>query len=60
MSTLEAVERNHILSMLEETDWRIQGNLGAAARFGLNPGTLRSRMKKLASKDRNHPFKGMG
>ena len=46
-STLESVERNHILSVLGETGWKIQGKLGAAARLDLNPGTLRSRMKKL-------------
>jgi len=46
-STLESVERNHILSVLEETNWKIQGKLGAAVRLSLNPGTLRSRMKKL-------------
>ena len=49
-ATIEAVERNHILTVLEETDWRIQGELGAAARLDLNPGTLRSRMKKLGIK----------
>ncbi len=53
-ATIEAVERNHILTVLEETDWRIQGELGAAARLDLNPGTLRSRMKKLGIK-RPHP-----
>ncbi len=44
---LEAVERQHILQMLEHTFWRIEGEQGAAAILGLNPGTLRSRMKKL-------------
>ena len=43
---LDVVERNHIMTVLESTDWRIEGNDGAAARLGLKPSTLRSRMKK--------------
>jgi formate hydrogenlyase transcriptional activator len=46
-ATLEAVQRRHILEALGETDWRIEGAAGAAARLGLKAGTLRSRMKKL-------------
>lgn len=45
--TLEEVERNHIIKVLEETGWRIEGKHGAAARLGLNPSTLRSRIEKL-------------
>jgi len=45
--TLEEVERNHILRVLEQTNWRIEGQQGAAIRLGLNPNTLRSRLKKL-------------
>jgi transcriptional regulator with GAF, ATPase, and Fis domain len=45
--TLEEVERNHILGVLEQTNWRIEGQQGAALRLGLNPNTLRSRLKKL-------------
>lgn len=44
---LENVERNHIREVLEECAWVIDGNKGAAAALGLNPATLRSRMKKL-------------
>jgi hypothetical protein len=29
------------------TGWTIEGAAGAAARLGMNPSTLRSRMKKL-------------
>lgn len=50
---LEAVERAHILRVLSETGWLIEGKKGAAASLGLPPGTLRSRMKKL-SIDRPH------
>ncbi|CAL1241668.1 sigma 54-interacting transcriptional regulator [Candidatus Methylocalor cossyra] len=45
--TLEEVERNHILRVLEETRWVIAGPRGAAAALGLAPSTLRSRMQKL-------------
>jgi formate hydrogenlyase transcriptional activator len=46
-STLQDVERNHILRLLKESAWKIEGRNGAADRLGLNPGTLRSRIKKL-------------
>ncbi len=45
--TLQAVERNHILAVLEKTNWRIDGERGAAQILDLHPNTLRSRMKKL-------------
>jgi transcriptional regulator with GAF, ATPase, and Fis domain len=48
--SLEEVERNHILCVLEETNWKIEGKQGAAVRLGLKPSTLRSRMKKLGIK----------
>jgi formate hydrogenlyase transcriptional activator len=44
--TLEDVERSHILSVLEETNWVIKGKQGAASVLGLNPNTLWSRMRK--------------
>ncbi len=44
---LEDVERQHIVRILDHTDWRIAGAQGAADRLGLNPSTLRSRMQKL-------------
>ncbi len=48
--TLEEVEREHILKVLEETNRRIEGNSGAAQLLGLRPSTLRSRMQKLGIK----------
>jgi PAS domain S-box-containing protein len=44
---LEDVERANILSALEESDWKVKGEGNAASRLGINPNTLRSRMKKL-------------
>jgi len=45
--SIEQVERGHILAVLMQTNWRIEGSDGAAAVLNLNPSTLRSRMKKL-------------
>jgi len=45
--TLEAAEREHILSALGETNWVIAGPVGAAARLGMKRTTLQSRMSKL-------------
>jgi formate hydrogenlyase transcriptional activator len=43
---LADLEREHILQVLEKTGWRIEGEKGAAAILGLNPSTLRGRMRK--------------
>jgi transcriptional regulator with GAF, ATPase, and Fis domain len=43
---LADLERHHILRMLEKTGWRIEGKNGAAVLLGLNPSTLRARMRK--------------
>jgi transcriptional regulator with GAF, ATPase, and Fis domain len=45
--TLEELERDHIVRMLEHTNWRVSGEKGAAKILGLNPTTLEARMKKL-------------
>ena len=45
--TLEEHEREYIEKILEDTYWRIEGSQGAAFRLGLNPSTLRARMRKL-------------
>jgi transcriptional regulator with GAF, ATPase, and Fis domain len=49
MSTdsLEDLEREHILRVLGEVEWRIKGADSASVRLGMKPSTLRSRMKKL-------------
>jgi formate hydrogenlyase transcriptional activator len=46
-ASLEAVEREHILATLRNTNWVIDGPSGAAKILSLHPNTLRSRMKKL-------------
>jgi formate hydrogenlyase transcriptional activator len=48
--TLEDVERQHIESILAQTNWMIEGERGAAKILNLNPSTLRSRMQKLGIK----------
>ena len=45
--TLKEIEREYVLRTLEDKHWKIEGKNGAADTLGLNPGTLRSRMKKL-------------
>ncbi len=47
LATLEHVERDHITSILNTCDWRIEGQGGAAEILGINSSTLRSRMTKL-------------
>jgi formate hydrogenlyase transcriptional activator len=49
-SDLDSIQREHILKVLREVDWVIEGADGAAVRLGLKPGTLRHRMKKLGIK----------
>jgi transcriptional regulator with GAF, ATPase, and Fis domain len=45
--TLEEVERDHIVRILEQTNWKVSGKNGAAEILGLNRSTLRARMRKL-------------
>jgi transcriptional regulator with GAF, ATPase, and Fis domain/CHASE2 domain-containing sensor protein len=47
---LEQVEREYILRTLQETGWKIEGPRGTAELLGMNPSTLRARMRKLAIK----------
>jgi formate hydrogenlyase transcriptional activator len=47
---LDSIQREHILNVLREVHWVIDGGAGAAVRLGLKPGTLRHRMKKLGIK----------
>jgi PAS domain S-box-containing protein len=45
--TLEEMERDYIIRILEDRTWRIEGRNGAARMLGMNPSTLRTRMSKL-------------
>ena len=49
-SNLKEMERRHILQTLTLVEWHIEGPDGAAARLGLPPSTLRSRMKQFGMK----------
>jgi PAS domain S-box-containing protein len=44
---LKDVEKNHIIKVMRQTDWRVRGKAGAAELLGLKPTTLDARMKKL-------------
>jgi len=50
LKDLAAMERDHILQVLHETGWKIEGPGGAAAILNLHPSTLRFRLKKLGIK----------
>jgi formate hydrogenlyase transcriptional activator len=45
--TMETVERDHIVRVIEQTHWKVSGKNGAAEILGLNISTLRARMRKL-------------
>jgi PAS domain S-box-containing protein len=46
VTPLADLERDHILQVLSTTGWRIEGKNGAALLLGLNPSTLRARIRK--------------
>jgi len=46
VKALVDLEREHILQVLMKTAWRIEGKSGAAVLLGINPSTLRARMRK--------------
>ncbi len=46
IKALTLLEQEHILQVLQKTGWRIDGTKGAALLLGINPSTLRSRMRK--------------
>jgi chemotaxis protein methyltransferase CheR len=45
--TLEAVERAHMVRILEQTNWKVSGKDSAAEILDLDRSTLRARMRKL-------------
>lgn len=46
IKVLSQLEHDHILQVLQKTAWRIEGKNGAAVLLGMNPSTLRARMRK--------------
>ena len=48
--SLMEVERDYIVQVLKRFGWKVDGRNGAAQILGLNPSTLRTRMKKLQIK----------
>jgi PAS domain S-box-containing protein len=48
--SLANMEKSHIQSVLEKTNWKVSGEGGAAKILDMHPNTLRSRMEKLAIK----------
>jgi len=46
-ASLEELEKDHIVKVLQESHWRISGEGSASEKLVMNPSTLRSRMKKL-------------
>jgi DNA-binding NtrC family response regulator len=52
--SLEEIERQHILSVLRKTGWRVTGKGAAAEILGLKRTTLEARMKKLRITRPNH------
>lgn len=54
-NSLDAIERLHIMHVLDQCGWKVKGSGNAAEQLGLNPSTLAFRMKKL---DIKRPKKG--
>ena len=48
--TLEQVEKEYVVQMLEQSGWRIEGQGGASELLDLHPSTLRARMRRLGIK----------
>jgi transcriptional regulator with GAF, ATPase, and Fis domain len=44
---LNDLEKDHIIAVLDKTNWKVSGEKGAAKILGLNATTLEARMKKL-------------
>ncbi len=51
--SLETLQRNHIIEVLQHTGWRVGGAEGAAKILDMRPTTLQSRMNKLNIKRSN-------
>jgi formate hydrogenlyase transcriptional activator len=47
LKTLEDMERQHIIKVLEKTNWQVSGDKGAAKILGIKRTTLEARIKRL-------------
>lgn len=47
ITKLSDSQKTHIIKVLDDCDWKINGEEGAANKLGMPPSTLRSKMKKL-------------
>lgn len=47
LKPMAEMEREYILRVLDRVGWKVEGKSGAAEVLDMNPGTLRSRIKKL-------------
>ncbi len=56
--TLEEMEKEYIIRILDDAAWKIEGSNGAARILGLNPSTLRTRMVKLGIQKTMRAFAG--
>ena len=45
--SLEVIEKEYILKVMKDSQWKINGANGAAEKLAMHPNTLRSKMKKL-------------
>jgi two-component system response regulator HydG len=55
LKTMDENERDHILAVLKECDWKVFGERGAAEILNMNAWTLNSRMKKLGIEKKISP-----
>jgi formate hydrogenlyase transcriptional activator len=49
-ATLDETQRQHIVRVLRQTQWRISGPRGAASLLGIKRTTLQARMRRLGIK----------
>lgn len=51
--SLEEAQRNHIIKVLQHTEWKVSGDHGAAKILGMRPTTLYSKIERLGIKRSN-------
>jgi formate hydrogenlyase transcriptional activator len=56
LPTLKGVEQRHLLTVLEQTGWRVKGPGGAAELLGLKPTTLYTMMQRLGIPSRHNKY----